>query len=168
MASSDFAIGHLAASELDEVVVCDTIPLSDEARQSGKIRQVTTAPLLAETFTRIVKGDSIMSLFAAPGVVRADELQFYVMSRAGEFEVDLEPRSTIRILPYGLASAQAVDKIGADNYKGTGLAVEWVEVLGPLHDTWPPASHRQIFGDLPQAPSDSESLPPRNRRCISD
>lgn len=58
------AAARIAASELDEVVVCDTIPLSDEARQSGKIRQVTTAPLLAETFTRIVKGDSIMSLFA--------------------------------------------------------------------------------------------------------
>ena len=51
-------------SALDEVVVTNTIPLSDEARQSGKIRQVSTAPLLAETFTRIVKGDSIMSLFA--------------------------------------------------------------------------------------------------------
>jgi len=58
------AVARIAASALDEVVVCDTIPLSDEARQTGKIRQVTTAPLLAETFTRIVKGDSIMSLFA--------------------------------------------------------------------------------------------------------
>jgi hypothetical protein len=27
-----------------------------------------------------------------------------------------------------------------------------VEVEGPLHDAWPPASHRRIFGDLPQAP----------------
>ena len=58
------AVARIAASALDEVVVCDTIPLSDEARQTGKIRQVTTAPLLAETFTRIVRGDSIMSLFA--------------------------------------------------------------------------------------------------------
>ncbi|QET02881.1 MULTISPECIES: ribose-phosphate pyrophosphokinase [Cupriavidus] len=58
------AAARIAASELDEVVVCDTIPLSDEALSSGKIRQVSTAPLLAETFTRIIKGDSIMSLFA--------------------------------------------------------------------------------------------------------
>src|SRR5207244_1475913 len=41
---------------------------------------------------------------------------------------------------------------GADKYKGAGLAVQWVEVEGPLHDTWPPASHRRLFGDLPQAP----------------
>ena len=44
-------------------------------------------------------------------------------------------------------------KIGADKYTGPGLAVQWVEVEGPLHDTWPPESHRRIFGDLPQKPA---------------
>jgi mono/diheme cytochrome c family protein len=68
-----------------------------------------------------------------------------------EFIDYLEARSTIRILPYGLAPAQAVDKVGADQYTGSGLAVQWVEVEGPLNDTWPPASHRRLFGDLPQA-----------------
>lgn len=67
-----------------------------------------------------------------------------------EFIEHLEPRSTIRILPYGLASAQAVHKVGAADYTGPGLAVQWVEVEGPLHDSWPPASHRRIFGTLPQ------------------
>jgi cytochrome c553 len=69
-----------------------------------------------------------------------------------EFVDHLEARSTIRILPYGLAPSQTVHKIGADAYTGPGLAVQWVEVEGPLHDTWPPASHRRLFGDLPQAP----------------
>ena len=67
-----------------------------------------------------------------------------------EFIDHFEARDHIRILPYGLASAQAVDKIGADEYEGPGLAVEWIEVEGPLHDRWPPESHRRIFGDLPQ------------------
>lgn len=58
------AAARIADSELDEVVVCDTIPLREDALKTGKIRQLSTAPLLAETFTRIVKGDSIMSLFA--------------------------------------------------------------------------------------------------------
>jgi len=40
-----------------------------------------------------------------------------------------------------------------DNYKGPGLAVQWVEVEGPLNDSWPPAGHRRLFGDLPQAPT---------------
>ncbi len=69
-----------------------------------------------------------------------------------EFVEHLEARSTIRILPYGLASAQAVHKVGADNYTGPGLAVQWIEVEGPLHDTWPPDSHRRLLGDLRQAP----------------
>ena len=67
-----------------------------------------------------------------------------------EFVDHLEARSTIRILPYGLAGAQTVHKIGADKYEGKGLAVQWVDVEGPIHDTWPPESHRRIFGDLPQ------------------
>lgn len=58
------AAARIADSQIDEVVVCDTIPLRDDALQTGKIRQLSTASLLAETFTRIVKGDSIMSLFA--------------------------------------------------------------------------------------------------------
>jgi uncharacterized protein DUF1592/uncharacterized protein DUF1588/uncharacterized protein DUF1587/uncharacterized protein DUF1585/uncharacterized protein DUF1595 len=67
-----------------------------------------------------------------------------------EFEEFLEARATIRIHPHGLASAQAVHKIGADKYDGPGLAVQWIEVEGPLHGTWPPESHRRLFGDLPQ------------------
>jgi hypothetical protein len=70
-----------------------------------------------------------------------------------EFADHFEARSTIRIHPYGLASAQTVNKIGADAYEGPGLSVEWVEVEGPLHETWPPESHRRIFGDLPQGPA---------------
>ena len=45
-----------------------------------------------------------------------------------------------------------VEKVGAENYKGPGLVVQWVEIEGPLLDSWPPPSHRRLFGDLPQAP----------------
>ncbi len=48
---------------LDEVVVTDTIPLSAEATACTKIRQVSVAPLIATTISRIAKGDSVMSLF---------------------------------------------------------------------------------------------------------
>jgi mono/diheme cytochrome c family protein len=70
-----------------------------------------------------------------------------------EFVQFMEPRTTIHILPYGLPNAQTVDKIGADKYEGPGLAVQWVEIEGPLNDTWPPESHRCIFGDLERKPS---------------
>lgn len=70
-----------------------------------------------------------------------------------EFVEYMEPRTTVHLLPYGLSNAQTVHKIGADKYEGPGLAVQHVEIEGPLHDTWPPASHRRIFGDLAQKPS---------------
>jgi ribose-phosphate pyrophosphokinase len=49
---------------LDEVVVTNTIPLSDAARKCQKIRQLSVAPLIAETIQRIAKGESVMSLFS--------------------------------------------------------------------------------------------------------
>jgi ribose-phosphate pyrophosphokinase len=45
-------------------VVTDTIPLNSDALAVNKIRQLSIAPLLAETISRITKGDSVMSLFA--------------------------------------------------------------------------------------------------------
>jgi len=49
---------------LDEVVVTNTIPLSDKARACTKIRQLSVASLIAETMQRIAKGESVMSLFS--------------------------------------------------------------------------------------------------------
>lgn len=58
------AVQRIIESELDELVVADTIPLRAEARACAKIRQLSSAGLLAETFSRICRGDSVMSLFA--------------------------------------------------------------------------------------------------------
>jgi ribose-phosphate pyrophosphokinase len=59
------AIERLAkGTALDEVVVTNTIPLSDAARGCSKIRQLSVAPLFAETISRIAKGESVMSLFS--------------------------------------------------------------------------------------------------------
>jgi len=40
-------------------------------------------------------------------------------------------------------------------YSGPGLAVQWLEVEGPLIDSWPPTGHRRLFGDLPLKPVSS-------------
>jgi ribose-phosphate pyrophosphokinase len=58
------AIDRINASALDEIVVTNTIPLSDAARACGKIRQLSVAPLIAETIQRIARGESVMSLFS--------------------------------------------------------------------------------------------------------
>jgi len=69
-----------------------------------------------------------------------------------EFVVRMEPRSGLSILPYGLGNAVSRHPGKAPKYTGPGLAVHWVEVEGPLHDSWPPPSHRRLFGELGQAP----------------
>ena len=56
------ASGSIQAA-LDELVVTDSIPLSKEAQATGKIRVLSCAGLLAETILRIVKSDSVSSLF---------------------------------------------------------------------------------------------------------
>ena len=58
------AVERLMASQIDEVVVTNTIPLSDEAKACAKVRQLSVAFLFAETMRRISDGESVTSLFA--------------------------------------------------------------------------------------------------------
>ena len=60
---SGAAISNINGSQLDELVVTDTIPLSEEARGCGRIRQLSVAELLAETIRRIAFGESVSSLY---------------------------------------------------------------------------------------------------------
>jgi len=57
------AVGRITESELDELVVTDTIPLSAEAAACSKIRQLGVAEMLAETLRRIVEEESVSSLY---------------------------------------------------------------------------------------------------------
>ncbi len=57
------AIEKIMKSALDELVVTDTIPLSPEAKQCGRIRVLSVAGLLAETIRRIRDEDSVSSLY---------------------------------------------------------------------------------------------------------
>ena len=58
------AVQRIAESPLDEVVVTDTVPLSDHAKACSKIKQVSIARLLGEAIKRIHMSDSVSSLFA--------------------------------------------------------------------------------------------------------
>ena len=57
------AIENIGNSELDELVVTDTIPLSVEAEKLKKIRQLSIAGMLAETIRRIAAGESVSSMY---------------------------------------------------------------------------------------------------------
>jgi ribose-phosphate pyrophosphokinase len=60
---SGSAIARITDSELDELVVTDTIPLRDDAKACKNIRVVSIAGLLAETLLRISNEESVSSLF---------------------------------------------------------------------------------------------------------
>ncbi|MCB1618343.1 MAG: ribose-phosphate diphosphokinase, partial [Pseudomonadales bacterium] len=57
------AIDNLNNSELDQLVVTDTIPLSPAARQCSRVRQISLAPLLAEAVRRVSNEESISAMF---------------------------------------------------------------------------------------------------------
>ena len=57
------AVDNINHSMLDELVVSNTIPLQEDAKQCEKIRQISIAELLAETMRRIADDESVSSLF---------------------------------------------------------------------------------------------------------
>ncbi len=57
------AIDNISGSEIDALVVTDTIPLSDAARDCDRIRQLTVAGLLAETIRRVHREESVSTLY---------------------------------------------------------------------------------------------------------
>jgi uncharacterized protein DUF1592/uncharacterized protein DUF1588/uncharacterized protein DUF1587/uncharacterized protein DUF1585/uncharacterized protein DUF1595 len=73
-------------------------------------------------------------------------------ARVVEFTATLPARVNLRIEP----SETGVDEKGQNVYNtpvsaftGAGLALQWVEVEGPLLESWPPASMKKLFGDTP-------------------
>ncbi|NVK37542.1 MAG: ribose-phosphate pyrophosphokinase [Gammaproteobacteria bacterium] len=60
---SGAAIENITNSQLDELVVTDTIPLTDAAKNCGRIRQLTLAGLLAESIRRVNNEESISAMF---------------------------------------------------------------------------------------------------------
>jgi len=57
------AIEQIAESELDQMVVTDTIPLSEQAKASSKITQLSLDSLLAEAIRRVSNEESISAMF---------------------------------------------------------------------------------------------------------
>jgi ribose-phosphate pyrophosphokinase len=57
------AVDRINASELDELIVTDTIPLREAAQASPRIRQLSVAELLAETLRRMTDAESVSSLY---------------------------------------------------------------------------------------------------------
>jgi ribose-phosphate pyrophosphokinase len=57
------ALDRIESSQLEKIIVTDTIPLNDEAESSGKILVISVAELFGEAIQRISRGHSVSSLF---------------------------------------------------------------------------------------------------------
>ena len=72
-------------------------------------------------------------------------------SKEHEFVHWMNPHDTIK---YNVASLAPVHiyhqyKRNVMSFTGPGIACDWLEIEGPLHDIWPPRAHRVLFGELP-------------------
>jgi hypothetical protein len=61
----------------------------------------------------------------------------------------MNPRETIGFNAASLAHAHTRGPKRAMGFTGPGIACDYFDVEGPLHETWPPIGHRRLFGDLP-------------------
>ncbi|MCO6458666.1 MAG: DUF1592 domain-containing protein [Pirellulaceae bacterium] len=82
-----------------------------------------------------------------------------------EFVEQMEAGRNIRLLVDTEARVRDFqgDRAPAD-YQGPGLVVQWVDIEGPLEDSWPPPGYRLLVGDLPQAPAPDN---PGRREVVS-
>ncbi len=83
----------------------------------------------------------------APGQTREAEVTAWFGENEG---VVLRAAGCDQVAPDGTK----LNDVGAENYKGPGLAVHWIEVEGPLVESWPPPSVKCVFGDVPVRPLD--------------
>lgn len=91
-------------------------------------------------------------------------------SKVHEFTHWLNYKETIGFNAASLAPVANYNRKGrAMAFTGPGLAVDWLDIEGPLHDTWPPVSHKSLFGDLPLVefkPADHPNVKPPKRKLM--
>lgn len=71
----------------------------------------------------------------------------------------LNPRETIGFNTASLAPAHTRGKYRAMGFTGPGIACDYLEVEGPLFDSWPPTGHRRLFGTLPIVEHEPKNYP---------
>ena len=118
----------------------------------GKIlpsRGVEAARLSIVQFNENGRGgghpSSVLGYYAAPSIEsRVHELDVWLNYKEsfGFNTASLAPVVLYRVGTWG-------QKDRTMGFTGPCIVNDWVEVEGPLHDVWPPRSHRLLFGELP-------------------
>ncbi len=91
----------------------------------------------------IYYGSRVLGFFDAPSL-KPTTHEFEAVLAADEY-LKFDPASLWEVHPYN-------HKDKAAGYTGPGVAIDYLEIEGPLHDEWPPPGHKRLFGDLPLVP----------------
>jgi mono/diheme cytochrome c family protein len=83
-----------------------------------------------------------------------------------DLDLWLEPGEHLCLNPASLWPTRVSELKGRNaGYVGPGIGIDWLDVEGPLHDEWPPASHKRLFGDIPLTPfAKLDETTPRPKR----
>lgn len=74
-----------------------------------------------------------------------------------EIEAWLESRYMVQIEPWGISDSYVIKRVGLKDYKGPGLAIQHVELEGPIVDEFPSRGHSLLFDGI-----DRHEVMPRN------
>ncbi len=108
------------------------------------------------------EGGRLLRTFTAPSL-QSNEVEFTAFLKEHESLV-FDPVSVPWV---GLRIGQVAGR--AAKHVGPGVAIDWLEIEGPLNASWPPESHKRLFGDLPLLgfPEGGETVPPRREAVRS-
>jgi mono/diheme cytochrome c family protein len=94
------------------------------------------------------------------GMFDAPSIESRVIDFTRWMEVDEEllfEVGTLTGFGKGVGRWVSQEKGSTSAYVGPGIAIDWLEVEGPLYESWPPESHRRLFADLPLASFDAKA-----------
>ncbi len=107
------------------------------------------------------EGGRLLRAFTAPSM-KSNEAEITEWLDAHE-SIVFDPVS----IPWnGLRIGQVAGR--AKKHVGPGVAIDWFEIEGPIHASWPPKSHKRLFGDLPiTTMTTSDVIPPQREEVRS-
>jgi hypothetical protein len=120
----------------------------------------------AVSFGILAKGLSYGTVDLPPYKAGAVELTAWLERGGGMTpgvpdELMFTPETCERLPHYAQTKQGIREDMHGPPHPAPGVAVEWIEIEGPLHETWPPASQRALFGELPVSVWKAESGVPK-------
>jgi mono/diheme cytochrome c family protein len=113
-------------------------------------------PSPATQAANLMVGSRLLGYFDAPSLE----------PKVQEVVAWLNPGDQLKWNPASLPWIRVSERAGkAADYVGPGLAIDWLEIEGPLVETWPPEGHKRLFGNLPieKLPEKSDIRPPHRQ-----